>query len=70
MIPAAAGRKGEPDLNDIAVQFRHVSMAFPGVLANDDVSLDIRKGEVFALVGENLYDDRADVLSWRTGERV
>ncbi len=28
-------------------------MAFPGVLANDDVSLDIRKGEVFALVGEN-----------------
>ena len=27
---AAAGRKGEPDLNDIAVQFRHVSMAFPG----------------------------------------
>ena len=38
MIPAAAGRKGEPDLNDIAVQFRHVSMAFPGVLANDDVS--------------------------------
>ena len=40
-------------MNDIAVQFRHVSMAFPGVLANDDVSLDIRKGEVFALVGEN-----------------
>ncbi|MBQ2700499.1 MAG: ABC transporter ATP-binding protein [Clostridia bacterium] len=28
-------------------------MQFPGVRANDDVSLDIRKGEVFALVGEN-----------------
>ena len=28
-------------------------MQFPGVLANNDVSLDIRKGEVFALVGEN-----------------
>lgn len=28
-------------------------MEFPGVLANDDVSLDIRRGEVFALVGEN-----------------
>ena len=28
-------------------------MQFPGVLANDDVSLDIRRGEVFALVGEN-----------------
>lgn len=35
------------------VSFRHVSMQFPGVLANDDVTLDIRKGEVFALVGEN-----------------
>ena len=35
------------------VQFSHVSMQFPGVLANDDVSLAICKGEVFALVGEN-----------------
>ncbi len=40
-------------MDDIAVRFEHVSMAFPGVLANDDVSLDIRRGEVFALVGEN-----------------
>ena len=28
-------------------------MEFPGVLANDDVSLSIKNGEVFALVGEN-----------------
>lgn len=28
-------------------------MAFSDVLANDDISLDIRRGEVFALVGEN-----------------
>lgn len=35
------------------VSFQHVSMQFPGVLANHDVSLDIHKGEVFALVGEN-----------------
>lgn len=35
------------------VSFRHISMQFPGVLANDDVTLDIRRGEVFALVGEN-----------------
>ena len=36
-----------------AVSFKHVSMQFPGVLANHDVSLDIRRGEIFALVGEN-----------------
>ena len=28
-------------------------MQFPGVLANDDVSLGIKSGEIFALVGEN-----------------
>ena len=38
---------------ECAVRFDHVSMEFPGVLANDDISLEIRKGEVFALVGEN-----------------
>lgn len=38
---------------DIAVSFRHISMEFPGVLANDDITVDIRRGEVFALVGEN-----------------
>lgn len=35
------------------VEFSHVSMEFPGVKANDDVSLSIRPGEIFALVGEN-----------------
>ena len=35
------------------VRFEHISMQFPGVLANDDVSLDIYPGEVLALVGEN-----------------
>ena len=35
------------------VEFSHVTMDFPGIRANDDVSLSIRKGEVFALVGEN-----------------
>ena len=35
------------------VRFENISMQFPGVLANDNVSLDIYPGEVFALVGEN-----------------
>jgi ABC-type uncharacterized transport system ATPase subunit len=32
---------------------RDISKAFPGVLANDHVSLDVRAGEVHALLGEN-----------------
>ena len=40
-------------MQETIVKFEHVSMQFPGVLANDDVSFDIRKGEIFALVGEN-----------------
>ena len=40
-------------MSETVVKFEHVSMEFPGVLANDDVSLEIKKGEVFALVGEN-----------------
>ena len=40
-------------MNDPVIRFEHISMQFPGVLANDDISLDIRSGEVFALIGEN-----------------
>lgn len=40
-------------MQNVAVEFRHISMAFPGVLANDDISFSVRRGEIFALVGEN-----------------
>jgi len=46
--PAAPG--GEAPY---AVEMRHIRKAWPGVVANDDVSLTIRKGEIHALVGEN-----------------
>ena len=35
------------------VELKNITMDFPGVRANDDVSLSVRKGEIFALVGEN-----------------
>lgn len=41
-----------PTTNEM-VRFDHVSKQFPGTLANDDISLSIHQGEVFALVGEN-----------------
>ncbi|MGN0658938.1 MAG: ABC transporter ATP-binding protein [Emergencia sp.] len=40
-------------MQETIVKFENISMQFPGVLANDNVSFDIKKGEVFALVGEN-----------------
>ena len=38
---------------ETVVEFAHVSMDFPGIRANDDVSFSVNKGEIFALVGEN-----------------
>src|SRR5437764_9157067 len=32
---------------------RGIRKAFPGIVANDDVDLDVRHGEVHALLGEN-----------------
>ena len=50
---AAVCKRGIAVPSADAVTFLNVSMQFPGVLANDDVSLSIRNGEIFALVGEN-----------------
>ena len=38
---------------ELVLEMRGIRKEFPGVLANDDVDLDIRKGEVHALLGEN-----------------
>jgi simple sugar transport system ATP-binding protein len=37
----------------LAVEMRRIVKQFPGVLANDHVDLDVRAGEIHALVGEN-----------------
>ncbi len=38
---------------ELVLEMRGIRKEFPGVLANDDVSLDVRAGEVHALLGEN-----------------
>ncbi|HIE24962.1 MAG TPA: ABC transporter ATP-binding protein, partial [Anaerolineales bacterium] len=38
---------------NLALEVRHVTKRFPGVIANDDVSFSLKKGEIHALLGEN-----------------
>ena len=45
---ATAPSSGAP-----VVSMRHVGKAFPGVIANDDITLDIHPGRVHCLLGEN-----------------
>ncbi|TGE38602.1 ABC transporter ATP-binding protein [Desulfosporosinus fructosivorans] len=35
------------------VEMRNISKEFPGILANDQVSFDVKSGEIHALLGEN-----------------
>src|SRR5438552_1289941 len=37
----------------LALELRGITKQFPGVLANDHIDLDVRRGEVHALLGEN-----------------
>lgn len=39
--------------NNYVLQLLHITKKYPGVVALDDVSLKVRRGEVHALIGEN-----------------
>ncbi len=39
--------------NQYAIEMLHITKKFPGIIANDDVTLQLRKGEIHALLGEN-----------------
>src|SRR6185295_17043138 len=43
----------EPMADAPLLELRAITKRFPGVLANDDVNFDLRRGEVHALLGEN-----------------
>lgn len=45
------GDKG--DLMDHIIEMLHITKKFPGIIANDDITLQLKKGEIHALLGEN-----------------
>jgi len=40
-------------LANYAVEMLHITKRFPGIIANDDVTIQLKKGEIHALLGEN-----------------
>ena len=40
-------------MSDYVIEMLHITKAFPGIKANDDITLQLKKGEIHALLGEN-----------------
>ena len=38
---------------ETVIEMRGITKAFPGIIANDDITLELRRGEIHALLGEN-----------------
>jgi general nucleoside transport system ATP-binding protein len=79
---AAPGESASAATQEPALRLEGITKRFPGVLANDEVSLEVRNGEILGLLGENgagkttlmkivygLYQPDEGVI-FRNGERV
>ncbi len=40
-------------MEEYIIEMRHITKRFPGIVANDDVSISVKKGEIYAILGEN-----------------
>ena len=40
-------------LAEYVIEMLHITKEFPGIRANDDITLQLRKWEIHALLGEN-----------------
>ena len=44
---------GETHKSEYAIEMLHITKKFPGIIANDDITLQLKHGEIHALLGEN-----------------
>ena len=40
-------------MSDYVIEMLNITKEFPGIVANDDITLQLKRGEVHALLGEN-----------------
>lgn len=40
-------------MSDYIVEMRNITKRFPGIVANDNITIQIKKGEIYAILGEN-----------------
>lgn len=40
-------------MDDYIIEMSGITKEFPGIIANDNITLQLRKGEIHALLGEN-----------------
>ena len=40
-------------MDDFVIEMRNITKTFPGIKANDNITLQLKHGEVHALLGEN-----------------
>lgn len=43
----------EKEMSQYIIEMRNITKIFPGIVANDDITLELKKGEIHALLGEN-----------------
>ncbi len=53
MSRTASAAAPSADQGSVAVRLRGIGKRFPGVIANDDINIDVRRGTIHAIVGEN-----------------
>lgn len=49
----ARRKNGNNRMSEYAVEMLNITKRFPGIIANDNITLQLKKGEIHALLGEN-----------------